>query len=108
MDPKSQSKDIVAGGRIKRITPDEELKQKLKDAMPEHVTTIYSEAGLWYDALGSISNLCETSPKGNQYCLGRRELLEQVDLSLDLMEIAKAEEEIMVPKGFLPPPSLVP
>ena len=98
MDPKSQSKDIVARGRIKRITPDEELMQKLKGAMPEHVTTIYSEAGLWYDALASISNLCETSPKGNHYCLGRRELLEQVDLSLDLMEIAKAEEGIIVPK----------
>lgn len=101
MDPKSHSKDIVAGGTIKRIVPGEELRQKLKDARPEHLTAIYSEAGLWYDALASISNLCESSPKGNHYCVGRRELLEQVDLSLDLMEIAKAEEDITVPKGPL-------
>jgi len=99
MDPKSQSKDIVAGGRIKRIVPYEELMKKLKDAKPEHMTAIYSEEGLWYDALASVSNLCETSPKDNHYCVGRKALLEQVDLSLDLMEIAKAEEDITVPKG---------
>jgi hypothetical protein len=102
MDPKSQSKDIVAGGRIKRIVLNEELMQKLKGAKPEHLTAIYSEEGLWYDALASISNLCETSPNGNHYCEGRRELLEQIDLSLDLMEIAKAEEATTVPQGPLP------
>ena len=108
MNPASQSKDIVAGGRIKRIAPEEEMSQKLKNAKPEQVTAIYSEAGLWYDALASISNLCETSPKDNHYCVGRIELLEQIDLSLDLMEIAKAEEAIMVPQGPRSPPSPAP
>ncbi|UCE63444.1 MAG: DUF928 domain-containing protein [Nitrospirota bacterium] len=108
MDPNSQSKDIVAGGMIKRIVPSEELRQKLKNARPEQVTAIYSEEGLWYDALASISNLCETSPKANHYCVGRRELLEQVDLSLGIMEIAKAEEAILVPQGTLSPPSPAP
>ena len=108
MDPNSQSKDLVAGGMIKRIVPGEELRQKLKDAQPEHMTTIYSEEGLWYDALASISNLCETSPKDNLYCAGRQQLLEQVDLSLGLLEIAKAEEVIMRPQGPLFPHHLPP
>ena len=97
LDGNSQSKDLVAGGRIKRILPGEELQHKLKFAVPEHITAIYSEEGLWYDALASISNLCQASPKGNHYCIGRRELLEQIDLSLDLMEIAKTEEDVPVP-----------
>jgi hypothetical protein len=101
MDPNSQLKDMVAGGTIKRIVPDPELRKKLKDAKPEHVTAIYSEEGLWYDALASISNLCETSPTDNHYCVGRKELFEQVDLSLDLMEIAKAEEDMTVPQDPL-------
>ncbi len=103
VDPNSQSKDLVAGGMIKRIVPGEELRKKLKDARPEQLTTIYSEEGLWYDALSSISNLCETSPKDNHYCAGRKDLLEQIDLSLGLLEIAKAEEVILLPQGpFFP------
>jgi len=97
VNPDSQSKDIVAGGIIKRIAPDRQLVQQLDEAKPEHLTAIYSQAGLWYDALASISNLCESSPKGNHFCVGRRELLGQIDLPLDLMEIAKAEEDITVP-----------
>ena len=108
MDPTRQSKDIVAGGMIKRIVPGQELRQKLKVAKPEQVTAIYSEEGLWYDALASISNLCETNPMGNPHCGGRRELLEQVDLALGIMEIAKAEEAITVPQGSLSPPSPAP
>ena len=98
VNPESQSKDIVAGGIIKRIAPTSQLTQQLKEAKPEHLTAIYSEAGLWYDALASISNLCESSSKANQFCIGRRELLEQIDLPLDLMEIAKAEEAITIPQ----------
>lgn len=98
LDAKSQSKDIVAGGTIKRIVPSDELQKKLRLAIPERLTAIYSEEGLWYDALATISNLCETSHRGNQHCASRRELLEQIDLSLDLMEIAKAEENIWIPK----------
>ena len=101
VNPDSPSKDIVAGGIIKRIAPDTQLVQQLEKAKPEHLTAIYSEAGLWYDALASISNLCESSPKGNHYCIGRRELLEQIDLPFELMEIAKAEEDITVPQGLL-------
>lgn len=97
--PDSQSKDILAGGRIQRISPSEELTKKLQGAKPEHLTGIYSEAGLWYDALASISDLCESSPKDNQFCAGQRDLLIQIDLPFDLMEIARAEENVTVPEG---------
>lgn len=90
VDPENPSKNIVAGGRIQRIQPREGLLRRLRDAKPEQQTAIYSEAGLWYDALASISDLCDSDQNARHYCVGRIELLKQVDL----MEVAKAEENI--------------
>lgn len=102
VSPESQTKNLIAGGRIKRVSPNKQLVKQIAEAKPEHVTAIYSEAGLWYDALASISDLCESAQNGNHYCVGRKELLDQIDLQLGLMEIARAEENMRVPKDFLP------
>ena len=108
MNPQNPNQDVIAGGTIKRIVASERLRNKLKNAQPEHVTAIYSEEGLWYDALASISDLCKSSPKGNFYCLGRKELLEQVDLPLNFMEIAIAEDDISLSQDLVPSPSPIP
>ena len=94
VDPENPSKNIIAGGRIQRVLPQEGLLQQLRNAEPQEVTAIYSEAGLWYDALASISGLIESRPNDNDYRIGRKALLEQVDL----MEVAKAEENLTVPQ----------
>ena len=94
IDQENPSKNIIAGGRIQRVLPPEQLLQQLRNAEPEHVTAIYSEAGLWYDALASISDLIESQPDHTDYHLGRKTLLEQIDL----MEVAKAEEDLPLPQ----------
>ncbi len=90
VDDDSPAKNIVAGGRIKRVVPPQPLLTKLRTAEPHEVTAIYSEAGLWYDAFASISDLIKTSTQSTQYVKGRVVLLEQVDL----MEVSRAEEEV--------------
>ena len=97
VDADYPSKNIVAGGRIQRIIAPEGLLDRLRNAEPQQVTAIYSEAGLWYDALASISDLIDKSDNGTQYRVGRKALLEQVDL----MEVAKAEEEVPPPGDSL-------
>lgn len=93
IDSENPSKNIIAGGRIQRVLPPEELLHQLRNAEPDQVTAIYSEAGLWYDALGSISDLIDSRPNYADYRLGRKTLLEQVDL----MEVSKAEESFTLP-----------
>ena len=97
VDTDYPSKNIVAGGRIQRINPPEGLLEKLRNAEPTEVTAIYSEAGLWYDALASISDLIDTTETGTLYRKGRKALLEQVDL----MEVARAEEDLIIPQDSL-------
>jgi hypothetical protein len=94
VDQENPSKNIIAGGRIKRVSPPEKLLQQLRNAEPDQVTAIYSEAGLWYDALSSISDLIESRPNQSDYRHGRKTLLEQVDL----MEVGKAEENLTLPQ----------
>jgi hypothetical protein len=94
IDQENPSKNIIAGGRIQRVLPPEKLLRQLRNAEPDQVTAIYSEAGLWYDALASISDLIETHPTHTDYRVGRKTLLEQVDL----MEVAKDEEKLTLPQ----------
>jgi hypothetical protein len=94
VDSNNPSKNVIAGGRIQRIRPPEELLVRLRNADPDQVTAIYSESGLWYDALASISDLINSRPASPDYRLGRKTLLEQVDL----MEVAKAEERVAFPQ----------
>ena len=84
------ARNVVAGGRIKRITPPEPLLVKLRKADPHEVTAVYSEAGLWYDAFDSISDLIVRKPENPEFSKGRNYLLKQVDL----MEVAEDEESV--------------
>jgi len=94
VDTENPSRNVMAGGRILRTVPHESLLQQLRNAEPEHLTAIYSEAGFWYDALASISDLIGSNLNDRSPPKGEKPLLEQVDL----MEVAKAEENITVPQ----------
>ena len=88
VDSEYPARNMVAGGRIMRITPPEPLLAKLRTAEPQEVTAIYSEAGLWYDAFTSISDLIKEHSDSDQYVKGKVSLLRQVDL----MEVAEAQD----------------
>ncbi len=91
VDAEYPARNIVAGGRIMRIVPPESLLEKLRVAEPQQVTSIFSEAGLWYDAFASISNLIKTHSGNDQYVEGKVSLLRQVDL----MEVAEAQDMLV-------------
>ncbi|WP_447970020.1 DUF928 domain-containing protein [Nitrospira sp. M1] len=93
VDQDSPSKNLVAGGYIKRIVPPETLLAELRNAEPQEVTSVYSEAGLWYDAFDSISDLIERAPENPEYPKGRVYLLEQIEMS-DILEVAREEDSV--------------
>jgi uncharacterized protein DUF928 len=79
-DPNRRSKDILAGGAIERIDTPQEIKAKLASSENSQKQFIYAEAGIWYDALQSISDLIDASPQNAELRQQRTALLTQVGL----------------------------
>jgi hypothetical protein len=79
-DPDNRSKDLVASGVIKRTEPSGELKEKLGKADSASLPGIYAEAGIWYDALGALSDQIDAHPDDQTLRLSRADLLRQVGL----------------------------
>jgi hypothetical protein len=79
-DQDSRSRDVVASGMIKRITPGEELKKRLAGAKPNELPFIYAEEGIWYDAISSLGDLIEAHPGNDLFHKQRAALLQQVGL----------------------------
>jgi hypothetical protein len=81
-DQARRSRDILAGGTIERVDAPEELRSRLGQAPPEQLPFVYAEAGLWYDALATISELIERAPGNREHRRQRAALLSQVGLPL--------------------------
>jgi hypothetical protein len=88
-DPENRSKDVFAGGGIKRIAAPAGLEEKLAKAAPAERAAIYAEAGIWYDALQSISMAIASDPKNDSLHALRVSLLKQAGLA----EAAAAEKK---------------
>jgi len=61
LDPENRSRDVVASGVIKRITPSPELISRLAKS-PSDAAAIYADEGVWYDSLEALSDLIEQKP----------------------------------------------
>jgi uncharacterized protein DUF928 len=79
-DPNRRSRDILAGGVIERVEVPAGLQEKLAQSRKEEHPFLYAQAGLWYEALGSISELIEVTPYDAQLRKQRAGLLNQVGL----------------------------
>ena len=79
-DADRRSKDILAGGTIERVDMPEPLKAKLAQSANNDKPFIYADAGLWYDALQSISDLIDAAPQNLELRKQRTALLTQVGL----------------------------
>jgi hypothetical protein len=79
-DADRRSKDIMAGGAIERVELADDLKAKLNKAGKNGAFHLYTEAGLWYDALKAISDQIEAAPEDQQLRKQRAALLSQVGL----------------------------
>jgi hypothetical protein len=79
-DPDNRSKDLVASGVIKRIQPPADLKEKVSKAPPASLPSVYADAGIWYDALGALSDQIDAQPDNKSLRQSRADLLQQVGL----------------------------
>jgi hypothetical protein len=78
LDPNERSKDIVATSWIDRIPESGELKSRL--ASEGATATVFAEEGLWYDAIGALSDEIDGDPSNVQLAEQRADLLRQVGL----------------------------
>jgi hypothetical protein len=88
-DAEHRSKDILAGGIISLVDPQQALLAKLKEEDSSKAHYIYAEEGLWYDAFEAISKMIDTSPDNMNFRKQRASLLEQVGL----VEVAEFENK---------------
>jgi hypothetical protein len=79
-DVNRRSRDILAGGVIERVEAPAGLREKLALVHSDEYPFVFAQAGLWYDALDSISNLIEAKPDDAQLRKQRSALLTQVGL----------------------------
>ena len=79
-DSDRRSKDILAGGAIERVDLQEDVKAKVAKASDKELPFIYAQAGIWYDALKSISDLIDAAPQNQELRNERTALLKQVGL----------------------------
>lgn len=80
-DAENRSKDVVAKGVIKRVNASDDLTRKLENANDFERAADYAQAGIWYDALDTISNAIEANPHDASLRQERASLLKQVGLS---------------------------
>jgi hypothetical protein len=80
LDANERSKDIVATSWIDRIPESGELKSRL--ASEGATASVFAEEGLWYDAIGALSDEIDGDPGNVQLAEQRAELLRQVGLDV--------------------------
>ena len=76
-----RSKDMTSGGTVRRVAPDAAVAARVAAAGERAAPRIYAEAGLWYDAIGSLSRLIERSPADPELRALRASLLDQIGLT---------------------------
>ncbi len=79
-NPEQRLYDRVVGGGIQRLEPSGELGAKLASAQPADAHYVLAEAGIWYDALDSLSLQIEAAPENENLRAQRAALFDQVGL----------------------------
>ncbi len=93
IDADRRSKDVIAGGRIEWVDIPSEVTSSPPQTRAEDLTKLYASAGLWYDAVRSISHAIDSNPQNTSLKLIRSSLLEQVGLN-ELSKLDRHEASI--------------
>ncbi len=75
-NPDQRSSDILAGGRILRVSETKAIEAKLVQSAKATRPAVYAESGVWYDAIDELSKMINADP-------GDRRLREQRAVLLD-------------------------
>jgi hypothetical protein len=79
-NPDQRLYDRVVGGGIQRLEPSAELDAKLAAAQQGDAHYVLAEAGIWYDALDTLSLQIEAAPDNENLRAQRAALFDQVGL----------------------------
>jgi hypothetical protein len=79
-DAENRSQDVIAKGVIKRVNPPPELASQIEKTDGLARAAVYAQAGMWYDALDTITNAIEANPNDASLKEQRASLLKQVGL----------------------------
>lgn len=80
-DPAQRSRDVTAGGSIRRSDGDAGLRSRLAKADERSAAYVYAQAGYFYDAIDAVSKLIARNPTDAGLRAQRAALLEQVGLA---------------------------
>jgi hypothetical protein len=80
LDPKRRSRDIVVSGGIERVNTEQAVDLPADKTPSQNMVVHYANAGLWYDAIMSVSSLIEASPTDQSLHQQRADLLDTVGL----------------------------
>ena len=80
-NPDERSNDTISSGVVKRIAPPRELATQLGAAGKDAQAAAYAQQGIWYDALGALSDQIAARPGDRRLRAQRARILEQAGLS---------------------------
>lgn len=80
-DADARSADILSGGALRRVKPDEALAARLKSLAGTPRAAALAQAGIWYDALAALGAQLEAHPQDRAARAARADLLDQVGLA---------------------------
>lgn len=91
-EPDNFNADIISPvGWIERVPADPALSQKINRAIPQTHSTLYAEAGIWYDALSSLLAQRRNLPQDTTFAAAWESLLSSESVGLETV----AEEPIL-------------
>ncbi|NRB09773.1 MAG: DUF928 domain-containing protein [Richelia sp.] len=79
-NPKNRAYDIVVDGWIKRVEINSALAQKLELASPFQSVSIYTQAGLWQDAITALAQIRYAQPNNSNVADSWTKLLQSEKL----------------------------
>lgn len=77
-----RSADFSANAAIRYVEPSDTLTKQLANTSKEKLHYVYADAGYWYDAIDSLSQLIEATPGDKALRAQRATLLNQVNLQV--------------------------
>jgi hypothetical protein len=80
-DPEDRSDEVVSGGEIRRVTLPDDLERRLSEEPAGRRAHLLAEAGLFYDALATLSTWAAEQPDASEPRRHRDALLASVGLA---------------------------
>jgi hypothetical protein len=79
-DLEDRSRDEITEGRLKRVQPDPNLVIRIQQATPEERVSLYADAELWSETVGTLLELWREYPNDKNLAQDWKDLLKSVGL----------------------------